>query len=393
LNDTRHDRPEEFRTPPPALSVFRAPETRESGNARLSLSLPESKVSMETTASVVIGRVRLGVEARPGEASFHVTDEGVALLLRDLGAGVRASEIRDRVRMLASVEAGFLPEDHDDEARGRSLRFTRDQAIAVVAYSGGAPAFLAIREIQRAFELAPVALHGYFREEYLPRITAVFGGDTIKLPVPEAARPTEAPAGETASAPRALETVKLPVPEAARPAEAHRAPELKVEPPEPSPEADVPRESQEEPEETEEPEDDAVDPPEAAVPRIISGPVGGSREPAKEPWLDGLPPERQAFKRAERAKMVSAMEQAEWNMTRACEILEVPRRTFYRRLKEYGLATPRPSRIEGSGDSTARAEKPAKVVKAPAEKSEPAQRPRKAAKAPAKAPARKRAAG
>ena len=41
--------------------------------------------------------------------------------------------------------------------------------------------------------------------------------------------------------------------------------------------------------------------------------------------------------RGERAKIVEALERTGWNRVKAAEILAMPRRTFYRRLKEYDI--------------------------------------------------------
>lgn len=43
--------------------------------------------------------------------------------------------------------------------------------------------------------------------------------------------------------------------------------------------------------------------------------------------------------RQERTRMAEALESAGWNRVRAAQLLGMPRRTFYRRLKEYGLQT------------------------------------------------------
>jgi DNA-binding NtrC family response regulator len=40
---------------------------------------------------------------------------------------------------------------------------------------------------------------------------------------------------------------------------------------------------------------------------------------------------------AERQKIVNALEESNWNKVRAAEVLGMPRRTLYRRLREYGL--------------------------------------------------------
>ena len=42
-------------------------------------------------------------------------------------------------------------------------------------------------------------------------------------------------------------------------------------------------------------------------------------------------------KASERQRIVDALEQVNWNKVRAAVVLGMPRRTLYRRLKEYGL--------------------------------------------------------
>ncbi len=46
---------------------------------------------------------------------------------------------------------------------------------------------------------------------------------------------------------------------------------------------------------------------------------------------------RAEFKEAERQRIVSALTACNWNRVKAAEMVGVPRRTFYRRLKEFGL--------------------------------------------------------
>ncbi len=43
------------------------------------------------------------------------------------------------------------------------------------------------------------------------------------------------------------------------------------------------------------------------------------------------------FKSDERTRILAALEQASWNRVKAAELVGLPRRTFYRRLKEYGI--------------------------------------------------------
>ena len=43
------------------------------------------------------------------------------------------------------------------------------------------------------------------------------------------------------------------------------------------------------------------------------------------------------FKDTERERILAALSSCNWNRVQAAKMLGVPRRTFYRRLKEYGI--------------------------------------------------------
>jgi transcriptional regulator of acetoin/glycerol metabolism len=43
------------------------------------------------------------------------------------------------------------------------------------------------------------------------------------------------------------------------------------------------------------------------------------------------------FKGAERERILGALTASNWNRAQAAKMLGVPRRTFYRRLKEFGI--------------------------------------------------------
>ena len=43
------------------------------------------------------------------------------------------------------------------------------------------------------------------------------------------------------------------------------------------------------------------------------------------------------FKAAERERILSALTACNWNRVQAAKMIGVPRRTFYRRLKEFGI--------------------------------------------------------
>jgi DNA-binding NtrC family response regulator/tetratricopeptide (TPR) repeat protein len=64
-----------------------------------------------------------------------------------------------------------------------------------------------------------------------------------------------------------------------------------------------------------------------------SEPVRGRRVASVPPRAES----RAEFKEAERQRIVSALTACNWNRVKAAEMVGVPRRTFYRRLKEFGL--------------------------------------------------------
>ena len=43
------------------------------------------------------------------------------------------------------------------------------------------------------------------------------------------------------------------------------------------------------------------------------------------------------FKTSEKGRILSALQACDWNRVQAARMLGLPRRTFYRRLKEYGI--------------------------------------------------------
>ena len=60
-------------------------------------------------------------------------------------------------------------------------------------------------------------------------------------------------------------------------------------------------------------------------------PVGPEARPA------AAPPTSEDRQNDEKRRILDALEQTNWNRSRAAEVLGMPRRTFYRRLKEYGI--------------------------------------------------------
>ena len=63
--------------------------------------------------------------------------------------------------------------------------------------------------------------------------------------------------------------------------------------------------------------------------RTINGPV-----PAAAP---SRPRNKVEFKDSERDRILGALSSCNWNRVQAAKMIGIPRRTFYRRLKEYGI--------------------------------------------------------
>jgi serine/threonine-protein kinase PknK len=74
---------------------------------------------------------------------------------------------------------------------------------------------------------------------------------------------------------------------------------------------------------------------------LPSGPTrGGASESPRGRRGPAAPPRAEnkaEYKAAERERILSALSACNWNRARAAELIGVPRRTFYRRLKEFGL--------------------------------------------------------
>jgi transcriptional regulator of acetoin/glycerol metabolism len=68
------------------------------------------------------------------------------------------------------------------------------------------------------------------------------------------------------------------------------------------------------------------------------------------PPLDSLPQSLDDHRSLERTKILAALEANGWNRARAARALGVPRRTFYRRLREYKILT---SDVEDEEEATA----------------------------------------
>jgi serine/threonine-protein kinase PknK len=66
--------------------------------------------------------------------------------------------------------------------------------------------------------------------------------------------------------------------------------------------------------------------------------VGERRSrPAAAPPAGGRPASETEFKAAERERILSALAACNWNRVQAARMIGLPRRTFYRRLKEFGI--------------------------------------------------------
>jgi transcriptional regulator of acetoin/glycerol metabolism len=68
--------------------------------------------------------------------------------------------------------------------------------------------------------------------------------------------------------------------------------------------------------------------------------AGAAGTPSAPRGSGAAPPRRGTLsehQRSEREQIVAALEQTGWNRARAAELIGMPRRTFYRRLSDYGL--------------------------------------------------------
>jgi transcriptional regulator of acetoin/glycerol metabolism len=78
--------------------------------------------------------------------------------------------------------------------------------------------------------------------------------------------------------------------------------------------------------------------PDGWTPRPLagSGPEGGARqrEHAAASSRKGTVSEH---RREERERILDALRSCNWNRVKAAEVSGIPRRTFYRRLREYGI--------------------------------------------------------
>ena len=64
--------------------------------------------------------------------------------------------------------------------------------------------------------------------------------------------------------------------------------------------------------------------------RVVEGEAGKSDSARRKGTVS-------EHRREERERILSALRSCNWNRVRAAEISGIPRRTFYRRLREYGI--------------------------------------------------------
>ena len=63
---------------------------------------------------------------------------------------------------------------------------------------------------------------------------------------------------------------------------------------------------------------------------------GPELDPGRACLQDAGPP-ADAHKKGERERILQALSASNWNRVKAAELIGMPRRTFYRRLKDYGI--------------------------------------------------------
>jgi transcriptional regulator of acetoin/glycerol metabolism len=71
----------------------------------------------------------------------------------------------------------------------------------------------------------------------------------------------------------------------------------------------------------------------------MAPPAGGERASLAPPGSVSTVRARtqEEYRDAEKEKILSALARCNWNRVQAAKMIGVPRRTFYRRLKEYGI--------------------------------------------------------
>jgi DNA-binding NtrC family response regulator len=87
-------------------------------------------------------------------------------------------------------------------------------------------------------------------------------------------------------------------------------------------------------------EDEELVPSDFDLPGARSSSEGLPRAAAPSPAQARAAPEKRTLSehhRSERDRIIEALRECNWNRVKAAELSGIPRRTFYRRLKEYGI--------------------------------------------------------
>jgi DNA-binding NtrC family response regulator len=87
-------------------------------------------------------------------------------------------------------------------------------------------------------------------------------------------------------------------------------------------------------------EEDEITPDDLQLPevgRAASLAPSGTDAPARSGSAPPRPRNKAEFKDSERDRILSALSSCNWNRVQAAKMIGLPRRTFYRRLKEYGI--------------------------------------------------------
>ncbi|MFO0554782.1 MAG: helix-turn-helix domain-containing protein [Polyangiaceae bacterium] len=71
--------------------------------------------------------------------------------------------------------------------------------------------------------------------------------------------------------------------------------------------------------------------------------LGGDDIEVGRPRVEGSGPPSRTRRWTEKSELLAALERARWNAVRAAKDLGMPRATFYRKLREAGIARPKPT--------------------------------------------------
>jgi DNA-binding NtrC family response regulator len=82
---------------------------------------------------------------------------------------------------------------------------------------------------------------------------------------------------------------------------------------------------------------DDLDLPSPGVRAITTGPVVVEGRASASSTSPVRARNQEEYRDAEKEKILSALSRCNWNRVQAAKMIGVPRRTFYRRLKEYGI--------------------------------------------------------